>query len=287
MLMRRYQRIAGAALVALALVGVAGCQRDEPQPLDPLVAPPAVSTAGVLKAGVDLKTPPFGGAEKGQQAGLDVDVAAALAEKLGLSVKYVDVSPSDAATALADGKVDVVLSVPLSATSLSAMSLAGSYVTDGPALFVATESTASIEPSLTLDSALPAKIAAQEGSESYWILSDEFGSEAIVTFPTLREAFDALTSGEVEMVAGDALVGAYMTRDTPTIQIAGQLAPASPLAVAVAAENTTLGEAVRVALDDLAAGGVFDTLRAKWVGQAPVLAGAESPQGDSQEESAP
>lgn len=261
--------------MALALVGVTGCQRDEPQPLDPLVSPPAVGTAGVLKAGVDLKTPPFGGTEKGQQVGLDVDVAAALAEKLGLTVKYVDVSPSDAATALAEGKVDVVLSVPPSAMALSAMSLAGSYVTDGPALFVTTEGTASIEPSLTLDSALPTKIAAQEGSESYWILSDEFGSEAITAYPTLREAFDALTAGEVEMVAGDALVGAYMTRDTPTIQIAGQLAPASPLAVAVAGENATLGEAVRAALDELAAGGVFDTLRSKWVGQAPVLTGAQ------------
>jgi polar amino acid transport system substrate-binding protein len=280
--MRRYLRVVGAVLLVAAVAAAGGCKAEEAPKLDPKVAPPAVSKAGVLMAGVDLNTPPFGGTEKGRQAGLDVDVAAALAEKLGLTVQYVDVSPSDAATALAEGKVDVVLSVPPSASSLSAMSLAGSYVTDAPVFFVTTESTESIEPSLTLDSALPAKIAVQEGSESFWILSDELGSEAIAVHPTLQEAFDALTSGEVEMVAGDALVGAYMVRDTPTLQIAGQLAPASPLAVAVAAENASLGEAVRAALDELAAGGVFDTLRSKWVGQAPALTGA-----DSQEEPTP
>ena len=281
--MRRYLRVVGAVLLVAAVAAAGGCKAKEEAPkLDPKVTPPAVSKAGVLKAGVDLKTPPFGGTEKGQQAGLDVDVAAALAEKLGLTVEYVDVSPSDAATALAEGKVDVVLSVPPSASSLSAMSLAGSYVTDGPALFGTAEGTASVEASLSLDSALPAKIAVQEGSESFWILSDELGSDGIVTYPTLQEAFDALVTGKVEMVAGDALVGAYITRDTPTLQIVGQLAPASPLAVAVAAENSTLGDAVRAALDELAAGGVLDTLRSKWVGQAPVLAGA-----DSQEEPTP
>jgi polar amino acid transport system substrate-binding protein len=266
----------GAVLLAAAVAAAGGCKAEEAPKLDPKVKPPAVSKAGVLKAGVDLKTPPFGGSEKGQKVGLDVDVAAALAEKLGLTVEYVDVSPSDAATALAEGKVDIVLSVPPSAASLSSMSLAGSYVSDAPALFVATEGTASVEPSLTLDSALPAKIAVQEGSEAFWILTDEFGADAVTTYPTLREAFDALTAGDVTMVAGDALVGAYMARDMANLRMAGQLAPATPLAVAVTAENTTLGEAVRLALDELAAGGVFETLRSKWVGDAPALVGLEA-----------
>ena len=83
-------------------VAVACAPKPEPKP-EPKMAPPAVKTAGVLVAGVDLDVPPFAGVDQGKQAGIDVDVAAAIADRLGLAVSYVDVKPSEAASALAEG----------------------------------------------------------------------------------------------------------------------------------------------------------------------------------------
>lgn len=274
--MSRHARLIVAAVALLALVLVAGCAREEPAKLDPKVAPPAIAAPGVLTVGVDLENPPLAGSEGGEVAGLDVDVAAALAERLGLTVEYVDVKPSDAATALAQGSVDIVMSVPSNDASLSAMALAGYYVTNGPALFVKTEGTASVEPSLTIESDLAFPIAAQRGSESYWIIESEFGEDAVAPFDSLREALEALAAGEVSLTAGDLLVGSYIARDIPSVRVAGQCAPATPLAVAVRLDNGELEEAVRAALDELAVGGVFDTLRAKWVGDVPELAGPGS-----------
>ncbi len=274
--MRRYARFAGAVLLAIAMVVPAGCSGEPEEPkLEPKVAPPAIGTAGVLKAGVDLDTPPFAGEDAGQQAGLDIDVAAAIAEQLGLRVQYVDVKPSEAATALADGSVDVVLSVPLNDAGLTAMSLAGSYVLDGPALFIATDSTASVEPSLTIDTLLPLKVGAQEGSESFWALKSEFGVEWIKPYASLKEGIEALEKGEIDAMAGDALVGGYIIRDFPNVHLAGQLAPAMPLTAAVTADNAELGDSIRAAMDQLAADGVFEALRGKWVGGLPELQGAE------------
>lgn len=280
--MRIVRRV--VSLIALGmLVAVAGCSAPAEPELRPVVAPPAIATAGELAVGVDLELPPFGGSDGGREAGLDVDVAAALAERLGLKVKLVDVKPSDAATALAGGSVDVVLSVPLSDTSLSAVSLAGAYAYDGPALFVSTGSTESVEPSLTVTNLPAGLVGVQQSSPAYWYLLSELDAEALKPYATLREAFDALVAGEVPVVAGDAFVGAYMARDLPGVHFAGQLQPASPLSVAVAADNSELQDVVREALDALAADGVFDTLRRKWVGELPELEGVPS----TEESSAP
>lgn len=281
--MRRLVRIASIALLAVALGAASGCKKEQEPALVPVVSPPVIGAPGVLKAGVDLEMPPFGGVDAGQEAGIDVDVAAALAERLGLTVEYVDVKPSEAASALAQGTVDVVLSIPPTDSTLSALSLAGSYINDAPAFFVAVEGTQSVEPSLTLDSALPTPIGVQEGSESFWILRSEFDSQTIQPFETLREAMDELSSGELEIVAGDALVGAYIARDLPEVRLAGQLAPAGPRAVAVSAENTELSDAVRTALDALATDGVFDAIRLKWVGAFSELVGPEPEADDEQE----
>jgi ABC-type amino acid transport substrate-binding protein len=271
------------ALMAAAAVALVGCsQPEEPAP-QPKVSPPAIAEAGVLRAGVDLSRPPFAGEDGGQQAGIDIDVAAALAEKLGLTVEYDDVKPSEAATALADGTADVVFSVPLTGADVSRLTLAGTYLSDAPAAFVAAEGTPSVEPTLTLDTLPAEKIAVQTGSQAYWLIESEYGAESIEEFETLREALDALQKGEVGVAAGDAMIGAYIARDFPNVRFAGQLAPATPLSVAVSAENTALADTVREALDELAADNVLSSVRRKWVGDLPELSGPEAEEGSGQD----
>jgi cystine transport system substrate-binding protein len=278
-------RIASACLVvALCLVALAGCTAEQAPKLEPKVAPPAIKEAGLLKVGVDLSYPPFGGTDAGKQAGIDLDVASALAAKLGLTTAFVDVKPSDAATALAEGKVDVVFSVPYNQESLSRTTLAGSYLSDGPAFFIATESTAAVVPSMTLDALPPLKIGAQEGSAAFWKLQSEFGAENLVGYPNLRDALNGLREGEVRVAAGDALVGGYIMRDMPTVHFAGQLEPAMPLGAAVALDNVALGDVVRTTLDGLSADGVLEAIRTKWVGEFPKLKLPESLEASSSSE---
>lgn len=268
---RRIRVSVAVSLAALLLV--TGCtSAKKTSTLKPKVTPPAIAKAGVLKVGVDLSYPPFAGTDAGKQAGIDVDVASALAGKLGLTVKLVDVKPADAAKALSSGKADVVLSVPLTAEALSGAAIAGTYISDGPALFVSADASASIDPTLTIDSLGSGKVGAQKESVAYWAAARELGGEQAVTgYATLREALDALAAGDVDVVAGDAIVGAYIARDMSQIHFAGQGADATLLGVAVNPDNTTLSEKMRDALDQLAADGVLDTVRRKWVGDLPEL----------------
>ncbi len=263
---------AACLLFATGAVALSGCTAAPSVTLEPKVTLPASRQPGTLKVGVDLSYTPFGGTDAGEQAGIDLDVASALAAKLGLTTTFVDVRPSDAATALAGGKVDLVFSVPYNQEALSRTTLAGSYLSDGPAFFIATESTAAVVPSLTLDTLPPIKIGAQEGSAAFWRLQSEFGAESLVGYPTLRDALNGLREGKVQVAAGDALVGGYIIRDMPTVHFAGQVEPALPLGAAVALDNTKLADAVRSTLDGLSADGVLEAIRSKWVGSLPKLA---------------
>lgn len=274
--MRRLAKIALFLTVsAVLMVALTACGEDKAVDLEPKIAPPAIQQKGVLLAGVDLSTPPFAGVDEGQRAGIDIDVASAIAGSLGLEVEFVDVKPSEAATALAEGKVDLVLSVPLTTADLARVSSAGTYLYDGPAFFASAEESASAEATLTLDTVRAEKFGAQEESESYWFLQQEFGPQMVEGYDSLRQALAALADDNVEIVAGDALVGSYIAQDFTSVRMVGQLTDAQPLAVVVTPENEALNQAVRETLDEMAAGGVIDAILRKWVPGMPQLRVAE------------
>lgn len=262
-------RAAGIVLVALMVFSVTACapgDAPETEPgVTPRVAPPVIGEAGVLRAGVNADYPPFAGVDRERRAGIDIDVASAIASELGLELELLEVELDAAAAALDAGQIDVMMAVPLTEEAVAGMSFAGFYAATGPALFASEEET------VTPDRLGMVSIAVQEGSESYWRLVYDLGEDRLVATPTLREAFELLDAGEVDVVAGDAFVSAYLIRDFEGLRFSSQLAPATQIGVAVAPDATDLSAAVRDALDTLATGGVLDTIRAKWVGTLPDL----------------
>ncbi len=262
-----------AVLTALlaAPVVLGGCSRKQAAPsVEPKVTPPAIGQAGTLKVAVDLEYPPFAGEDNGQQVGIDVDVASALAERLGLKVELVDVRASDVATALADGTVDIAMSVPLSATTTGTIGYAGTYISDAPVLF-AKIATASVEPSITIKQLGSAPVGAQYSSAAFWYLQDQLGEQAVKGFSTLREPLGQVSDGALRFAAGGAIVGAYIARDLETVRMVGQLQPAALIGIGVRPDNAELQEAVRAELDQLNADGILSTIRMKWVGDLPKL----------------
>jgi len=296
-------RVRRKAVAALLLLGVlalaAGCARQAEEPaIEPKIAPPLIGEAGVLRVGVDLGYPPFAGRDRDVEAGLDIDVASAVASKLGLKLRTVQVAPAEAATALAEGEVDIVMSVPLIDEVAGGVNIAGVYMMDGPAFFMRAEDVtedAAEEGTLEAQAgqeATPAaettpsadiarmlspyafsnrKIGAQQGSPSYWALYYDLGEGAVTAYPTIREALQALSAAEVDVVAGSAVVSAYVARDFAGVVFAGQYGAATPLGIAVSPENTDLAAEVRGVLDELAKGGVIETIRTTWAGTLPRL----------------
>lgn len=272
-----------AAVLAIALVAsLAGCQKQVEEPaLTPLIEPPVIAEAGVLKVGLDLSYPPFAGTDKGTQAGIDVDVAAAIAERLGCRLEVVDVKPSAMASSLSGRAIDIMLgAVPITDAVLADVATAGSYIIDSPAFFTRVSAESSETAPITLEQSASLRIGAQRASAAFWALEYEHGEGAVAAFDTLRGAFDALEAGDVDVVASSATVGAYIARDYSGIEFAGQFGDAEPLGVAVAKDAVELEAAVREVLDGMAADGVLDTIRRKWVGDLPQLSAPATPTAD-------
>ncbi len=292
-------RIARITLVLAsicALVLLAGCAREpEVVQLEPKIEPPLIAEAGVLRVGVDLEHPPFAGVDEGVEAGIDIDVASAVAAGLGLELQTVQVTPTEAASALEAGRVDMVMSVPLDDMAAGGLSIAGVYITDGPAFFVRatdaegaangqqepatseTPAAGTTTPTVTADLLTPfdfagKRIGAQQDSAAYWALYYDLGEGGVTAFPTIREAIEALSAGEIDVVAGGAAVTAYIVRDFEDVVFAGQYGQPTALGVAVAPDAEGLGTEVRGVLDDLASGGAIETIRTTWAGTFPRLA---------------
>lgn len=261
------RRVASVVAVVAAAVLLGGCvgRIAEPQ-LEPKLSPPVIVRPGVLRVVVDPSYPPFGGMSGQAKVGLDVDVAAAIADKLGLKLDVIDVTLDQGMALINENKADLLMGgFTVDSSLASGIAFAGTYVSDAPAVFSTRTATVS------LDDLGTKRVAAQRGSAAYWLLAQAYGENSIVGMSTLREALSAAASGTVDYAAGDAIVGSYIIRDMPSMHFCGQIGDAFPLGIGVSSDKPLLESDIRSALDSLAAEGVLATLRRKWVGDLPQL----------------
>lgn len=272
-----------AAATCLALV-LGGCSSSNYQPAlkDPTVQPPAVGQAGTLRVGVDTTNPPLAGMGSDKIIGLDVDIAAALADRLGLKLSIVDVG-SDPEGALAEGKVDIVMGIDQSEGG--GFWLSEAYLPTGVAAF-ATSPDAGVPVAGS-----SAKFAAQISSKSAWAVTNEFGEAALTSTTNLTDAFADLTDGADSYVAADAIIGYYAAHGQGVdVSIVAMLLAPSGYCIGVSDDNTDLQVAVAQAVADLKGGGVIGYIERKWLGTdldlsaVPQTAGASAATQQADEE---
>jgi ABC-type amino acid transport substrate-binding protein len=225
----------------------------------------ATKVPGVLTVAVDPAFPPFAGMAGGRLAGLDVDVASAMGDSLGIKVRFVTFERGRLAASVATPVADVALAGLSTSQIVEAEARTGGiYAFDGPALFANQPAT------LTLDALAGRKPGAQGRSEAWWRLRDVYGEE-VSTLDTLRDGFGALADGRIDTLGADALVGGYIARDFPGARTVGYIT-LRPVEVAVLGGDAVLADTLRKTLIRLETSGVLETLRAKWGGPAAAAA---------------
>lgn len=257
------------AIVACASLALAGCQAQTytPPAKDQAVTAAALGKDGTLRVGVNASSAPLAGqaTQSARIVGIDVDVAAYLADQLGCKVEIVDVG-NDPATALEQSTVDVVLGVDNSEEETEYWR-SEPYLQTGVALFGSAAETA--VP--TVDSA--PQIAAQASSKSSWRVTNLFGDDSLVAQDDLKAAFEAMRAGSVRYVAADAVIGTYVAyTNAYDDKIIALLQDPSGYCVAVANTNTELQTAMANAVGSMTSGGVMSVIESKWLGAPQNLA---------------
>ena len=235
----------------------------------PAATTPTVREAGTLVVGLpsDSQAPMCVTGSDGTFRGYNVDVAAAIAERLGLVVRYVSVgSAADASSC------DVVMGAE--AGSAEGMQVVGSYAESATAFFHKGAQAVASPADLA-----GKRVGVQEGSSSLQLLKRSDLTATPQTYANLNDAFEALEAGSVDYVLCDALAGAYLQGGYDDISLAGTIDAPVGVGVAVAQSNTQLQQLVGQACDEIARDGVGDILRSKWLGGMGALGQATQVQG--------
>lgn len=255
--------VAGMAATALMLGVLVGCAPGQPyqQPtMTPTISDASLVNPGTLTVGVNTENAPLAGQPSPSMriVGIDVDVAAALADSMGLSLTVVDVGP-DYESALNQKQVDLVMGVDKS--DAYSFWTSEAYLSTGIALFAMDGNTAIPAEDST------ATFAAQSSSKSAWAISSEYDSATVVSTDDLPSAFAKLASGEVSYVAADAIIGSYAVHSAGiNAHIVALMQQPSGFAAGCLDANTELRDALSSSITTLVNNGVVSVIQTKWLG---------------------
>lgn len=245
--------------LTVATLMLVGCSSKSATPkVEPKVAPPAIAKAGVLKVGVNLGSMPYAvevddGKGNKSYAGYDVEVAKALASKLAVSLELVAVAPDKIASALDDGKCDIVMSAPIGAEGYATVA---DYAARSIMRYGATETDPKSNPTFPL--------AVQKESPAHWMLLHKYGEAAFTAYPSTIEAIGAVESGKAKEVAGDSLVLAYAAANGAKIFPIASLDDEVRLGIALGKDNSALQTALAGPLQAMTDAQFFESLTRKW-----------------------
>ncbi|MBR2835068.1 MAG: transporter substrate-binding domain-containing protein [Coriobacteriales bacterium] len=258
-------------LVSGALIGCSDLpsleQAQRQTQMFPTVSEKATITEGVLTIGVNTENPPYAWRTSSAVTpveGVDIDVALALAENMGLTAHFVNIGTN--VNAAANGACDIVMGVQGSVLTDGRELVIGSYSDSAPAIFGAEQPEV-----VTVTELAISDVGVQDNSVSARALQTIAPTCLLTPYATLNDAFAALAAGDVDYVACDSFMGGYLATAYPTITMVGALSLPETRGIAVATSNGELQTAVRSALDTISSNGKLRLIREKWVGDLGVI----------------
>ena len=155
---------------------------------------------GKLHMSTNAAFPPYEmTADDGSFIGIDVEVATAIAEKLGLELVVDDMDFDAALIAAQNGKSDMVMAgVTVNEERQAVMDFSDSYATGVQVIIIKEGSD------ITLDNLGDQMIGTQRGTTGYIYCSGDYGEDHVVAYDNGITAVQALQNGQVDCVVIDS-----------------------------------------------------------------------------------
>lgn len=192
--------------------------------------------------------------------GIDVEIAGAIAEKLGLELQIDDMDFTAALEAAQKGMSDMVMAgVTVDEDRLAVMDFTDSYATGVQVVIVKEGSD------VTLDNLGEQLIGVQNGTTGWQYCTDDFGSDHVAAFDNGITAVQALVNDQVDCVVIDQAPAQSFVADNPGLTILETEYAVEDYAIGVAKGNTALLDALNTALDELTADGTIQSIIDKYI----------------------
>lgn len=267
---RRLAAIAGA-LCALALTacqslpgagaGAAPAAADSGGRIDQVLA------RGELRVGLTANQPPLNvKSRSGAYMGLEVDVVNALADSMGVEVRFVETPFAELLDRLEAGDVDMVISgLTITPERNARVAFAGPYLISGKSLLTRDEKLARAEHAADLDDP-KRRYAALEGSTSAQFVRDWMPSAQLRTTVDYDAAVQLVMKDEVDALIADFPICALSVLRYPNAGLWRHRNPFTiePLGIALPADDPLFVNLVDNYLETLDDSGILTALKVKW-----------------------
>ena len=227
-------------------------------------APAALTTvtAGKLTMSTNAAFPPYEmTTDSGDFEGIDVEVAGAIAEKLGLELQVDDMDFDAALLAAQNGKSDIVMAgVTVTDERLKVMDFSDTYAEGIQSIIVPEDSDIASADDLTGKA-----IGTQRGTTGYIYCTDDFGEDNVIAYDDGLTAVQALNNGQVDAVVIDNAPAQEFVEANPGLKILDTAYAQEDYAIGVAKGNTQLLDAINGALEELQADGTLQAIVDKYI----------------------
>ena len=219
-------------------------------------------TPGKLTMSTNAAFPPYESTDdNGNFVGIDIDVAAAIAEKLGLELQVDDMDFDAALLAAQNGKSDMVMAgVTVTEDRQLVMDFSDSYAT-GIQSIIVKENSDIASP----DDLADKMIGTQRGTTGYIYCSDDFGDEHVTPYDNGLTAVQALVNGQVDAVVIDNAPAKEFVEANPGLKILDTAYAEEDYAIGFAKGNTAMQNAVNAALEELKNDGTLQAIVDKYI----------------------
>ena len=218
--------------------------------------------AGKLIMATNAAFPPYEmTTDAGDFEGIDVEIAGAIAEKLGLELQIDDMDFDAALLSVQQGKADIVMAgVSVTEDRLLVMDFSDSYATGIQSIIVPEDSDIA-----SADDLAGHMIGCQRGTTGYIYCSDDFGDESVTAYDNGLTAVQALVNGQVDCVVIDNAPAQEFVAANPGLKILDTSYVEEEYAIGMGKGNTAMLEAVNGALADLKEDGTIQAIVDKYI----------------------
>lgn len=218
---------------------------------------------GALRVAVDLGFRPFADQIAGQPVGYDIDLARAVAAKLGLEAEFVPTGFDALYDSLTSGRADLIASALPYAPEQGYRARFSSFYFDAGQVLLAPAGSALAGPEGLAGLRLGVALGSDADALARRLAAATPTIDLRSTYDTPGEVLADLRAGQLDAAIVDNVAALTATQAAPGLRIVVALS-SEPLALAMPAAAFQLQAEVNQALDELRAEGFFEELNARW-----------------------
>jgi polar amino acid transport system substrate-binding protein len=264
-------------MAALALVLLAGCTTAAREPVGRESGPATLAgirARGLLVVGTAASMPPLNmTTRRGDVIGLDVDLARAMAEALGVKLRLATIPFPDLLPALEAGRIDAIISsMTITAERSRRVAFVGPYFISGKSFLTKASNLASVRGPSELNHP-GVRLAALRASTSQSFVEQAMPRARLVLIQTYDEGIDLVTRGQADAMIADFPVCVFSVFRYPDRKFYALVEPFTqePLGIALPRGDPPLETWTRDWLQGLEASGALTRMRDRWFKDASWL----------------